>query len=256
MKVGIDIGGSFTRGGLVHDGKIIKRVQVPTKFGSVESIFEVLGELMCEGVSGVGIGIAGMTQGGRVLLGTANMGLGTINLADIVEKKYKVPCRIANDVACFALAEAQQFKGNLVYMTLGTGMNVGVVMNGQLLEGIEYGHTHLKVGTESCSCGLSGCVEQFVSGKALKPNTKELPREFLKNLVVVLLNIANTYRPQKIFIGGGLAGIVAPCVGFLNDEIKKKDYGYIGSPAVTVEISKLKDDGGILGACNLFGDVT
>jgi len=248
MKVGIDIGGSFTRGGLVKDGKILRRVQVPTKFGSVATVFDVLDELMTSEVSGIGIGIAGMTQGGLVLLGTANMGLGKTNLADMVERRYKVPARIANDVACFALAQAQSFKGNLVYVTLGTGMNVGVVMDGKLLEGIEYGHTHLMVGEKNCSCGLSGCVEQFVSGKALAPNSKELPRQFLANLVIVLTNIANTYRPQKIFIGGGLAGMVAPHIKLLNDELKKKNYGYKGAPAVTVEISKLKDDGGILGA--------
>ena len=255
MRIGIDIGGSFTRGGLVKDGKIIKRVQVPTKYGSIESVFEVLDELMNGDISGIGIGIAGMTQGGRVLLGTSNMGLGKINLADIVEKKYKVPCKIANDVACFAIAEAKNFKGNLVYVTLGTGMNVGVVMNGQLLEGIEYGHTHLMVNNKGCSCGLTGCVEQFISGKALTPNSKELPSHFLANLIIVLTNIANTYRPQKIFIGGGLAGMVAPHVKWLNNELKRKDYGYKNAPPVMVEISKLKDDGGILGACNLFGDV-
>jgi len=256
MKVCIDIGGSFTRGGLVKDGKIIKRVQVPTKFGKLDSIFEVLDELMQEGVSGIGIGIAGMTQGGRVLLGTANMGLGKVALADMVEKKYKVPCRLANDVACFALAQAKSFKGNLVYVTLGTGMNVGVVFGGKLLEGIEYGHTHLMTNDKGCSCGLNGCVEQFISGKALAPNSKELPRHFLAHLVIVLLNIANTYRPQKIFIGGGLAGLVAPHVKWINQELKNRNYGYKGAPPVTVEISKLKDDGGILGACNLFNTVT
>ena len=252
MRIGVDIGGSFTRAGLVKNGKIIKKVQVPTKTGTLDSVFQVIDELMTDNVSGIGIGIAGMTQNARVLLSAINIGLGRTNVADIIEKKCKAPVKIANDVACFALAETKHFQGNLVYVTLGTGMNVGVIMNGKLLEGIEYGHTHLMAGEKTCSCGLSGCVEQFVSGKALVPNSPKLPKEFLANLVIVLVNIANTYRPQKIFIGGGLASMVAPHVKWLNDELKKKDYGYKNAPAVTVEISRLSADGGILGAALLF----
>jgi len=249
MRIGVDIGGSFTKAGLVKDGKIIKRIQVPTRKGSLDSVFQVIDELIQDKVSGIGIGIAGMVANQRVLLSATNLGLAKLDVAGIVEKKYNVPVRVANDVACFALAEGLD---NIVYLAIGTGVNVGVVTSGKLLEGIEYGHTHLMVGEKTCSCGLSGCVEQFVSGKALVPNSKELPKEFLANLVIVLVNIANTYRPQKIFIGGGLANMVTPHVKWLNSELRRKDYGYKNAPAVTVEISRLSADGGILGASYLL----
>jgi len=189
----------------------------------------------------------------HTLLSATNLGLGKTDVAGILEKRYKVPVKVCNDVSCFALAEAQHSGiDNLVYLALGTGMNVGVINSGILIDGIEYGHTSLFVGEGRCACGLSGCVEQFVSGKALAPNSKDLPESFLSHLVVVLLSLINTYRPKKIFIGGGLANLVAPHVKQLNDELARKNYGYKNAPAVTVAISGLSDDGAILGAAELF----
>lgn len=278
--IGVDIGGSFTKAGLVQNGKILHTTRIPTKKGSLDSVTNICDEITAKyndaKISGIGIAVAGMVIKERILLSAANLGLSHIDVANTIENKYRIPTKIANDVSCFALAEAATSKiDNLVYIALGTGMNVGVINKGKLFSGadgasLEYGHTCFEsVHGEPCACGLEGCVEQFVSGKALmalgKANgikvsspeevftaSKEIADVFLGNLLTVLLNISNTYRPQKIFIGGGLAAMVAPFINNLNNGLKAKHYGYKNAPVVTVEISKLSTDGAVLGAAGLF----
>lgn len=278
--IGVDIGGSFTKAGLVQNGKILHTTRIPTKKGSLDSVTNICDEITAKyndaKISGIGIAVAGMVIKERILLSAANLGLSHIDVANTIENKYRIPTKIANDVSCFALAEAATSKiDNLVYIALGTGMNVGVINKGKLFSGadgasLEYGHTCFEsVHGEPCACGLEGCVEQFASGKALmalgKANgikvsspeevftaSKEIADVFLGNLLTVLLNISNTYRPQKIFIGGGLAAMVAPFINNLNNGLKAKHYGYKNAPVVTVEISKLSTDGAVLGAAGLF----
>lgn len=276
--IGVDVGGSFTKAALVADNKIVYKTQVPTKAG-LDAVFECIDDILAkhEGVkpAGIGIGIAGMVAKQRVLISAANLDLPRqVDVAGMIEVKYKIPTRIGNDVSCFAMAESKNSGlGNLVYIALGTGVNIGVINNGKLFSGangvsLEYGHTSLFPDQKPCECGLSGCVEQFVSGKALmsfakkakiiaaKPEevfaaSRPIAESFLACLSIVLLNITNTYRPQKIFIGGGLAALIEPYIEKLNDDLKAKNYGYKGAPAVTVEISKNSTDGGVLGAALL-----
>lgn len=278
--IGIDIGGSFTKAGLVQEGKIIYKTRMPTKKGTLDSAFCLCDEIIKNykniKISGIGVAIAGMVIKERILLSAANLGLSHIDVASMIENKYGIPTKIGNDTSCFAVAEAANSKlANLVYIALGTGMNVGVINKGKLFSGadgasLEYGHTSFvqKEKGASCACGLSGCVEQYVSGTGLmmkakekginasKPEevfeaSKEIADGFLSCLSTVLVNIANTYRPQKIFIGGGLSAMVKPYIEKLNNNLKEKNYGYRNAPALTVEISKLSNDGAILGAASL-----
>lgn len=278
--IGVDIGGSFTKAGLVQDGKIIYKTKVPTKKGTLDSVLCVCDEIISKHndtfISGIGVAIAGMVYKGRILLSAANLGLSHIDVADRLENKYRIPTKIGNDIACFALAEAAKSKiDNLVYIALGTGVNVGVINKGNLFSGadgvsLEYGHTSFarEENAQPCACGLDGCVEQFVSGTALMMMAKEkgiaastpeevfavseeIATEFLSCLLTMLVNIANTYRPQMIFIGGGLAAMVKPHINELNAGLKEKNYGYKNAPAVTVAISKLSTDGAVIGAASL-----
>jgi len=278
--IGIDIGGSFTKAGLVQNGKVVYATRIPTKRGSLDSVLAVCDEIIAKHkdtkIDGIGVSIAGMVIQERILLSASNLGLPRTDVAGKLEKKYRIPTKIGNDIACYALAEAAESKiDNLVYIAIGTGINVGVINKGKLFSGadgtsLEYGHTCFEsVCGELCACGLKGCVEQFISGNALmalaKPNgitastpeevfaaSKEIADVFLRCLLTVLLNISNTYRPQKIFIGGGLAAMVAPYIDRLNDGLKEKHYGYKNAPVVTVEISKLSNDGAVFGAAGLW----
>jgi glucokinase len=283
--IGVDIGGSFTRGGLVKNGEVIYKTRVPTTQKSLESAFAVINEIINTNkvkLSGIGICIAGMVMKERILLSAINLGLEeSMNIAGIMEEKYGIPTKIGNDLSCFALAEAKYTQcDNLVYLAPGTGLNIGVINRGKVFSGangvsIEYGHTCFwpvqDKSTPVCACGLPGCVEMFVSGKALmalgkkagikatRPEevfnaSQEIADGFISCLKIIILNLANTFRPEKIVIGGGLAPMIKPYLDILNNDLKAKNYGYKNAPPIIIETSKL--DSAVLGAAGLFNDDT
>jgi glucokinase len=282
--IGVDVGGTNTKAGLVIDGKLFCKVSRPTAPFSMERICDIIYKILedpaAEGreLSGIGIGFAGLVEGkSGVVLSAANLGVRNLQIAEPLAKRYNVPVRIGNDVSMFALAESAHSKcDNLVYIAIGTGINTGVISGGRLLLGtkdisIEYGHTTLCTAHENrtCECGRKNCVECFVSCKAIikdakaanleigtpdevfimsDPRAKNIVGSFIENLVTLLLNVCNTYRPQKIVLGGGLAHRLQPHLRTLQKELKSQDFGYKNSPAIALEISDMATDGGIIGA--------
>ncbi|MCL2228978.1 MAG: ROK family protein [Firmicutes bacterium] len=286
-SIGIDIGGSLTKVGLVQNNSVVFKVQSPTPVKQGEDIFfdniyrliqEVLNKtnLQIGQIKNIGVAIAGMVLGTKgVLLSAANLGLKNIDIVSRIRRVFPVPVRIGNDVSCFALAQSQTSNiQNLAFIAIGTGINVGIINNGRLFTGadgasIEYGHTSLLASSRKCPCGMTACIEQFISGRSIiaacrqanlkirnpkdvfkssDERAKKIVNDFVERLGIVLVNITNTYRPAVIFIGGGLAECVTPFINRLNDNLRGKNYGYKNAPPVRVEISKISKDGAIIGA--------
>lgn len=290
--IGIDIGGSFVKAGLVNDGALIYKTKTATKKGNkliTETVFRLIDEILknnslkLENVSGIGIGIAGMVLAKKgLILSAVNLEVENLNLANEIKARYKnVSVRVGNDVSCFALNEARKTKcENLVFIAIGTGFNIGVINNGKLFSGangasLEYGHTAIASLDMPCLCGLSNCVENFVSGKAImkaaenecipakrpedvfaayKTDTKakKIVDSFLSYFKTVIINIANSYRPQTITIGGGLAPLVGPFLEQSIEQVKQSNYGYKNAPPFDIVLSSDASDGGLLGAALLF----
>jgi glucokinase len=88
-----------------------------------------------------------------------------------------VPVRCVNDGAAATLAEwrfgVARGHGDVVGMTIGTGVGVGVVIGGRLLvsrhlgAGISFGHATIETGGRTCLCGNIGCAETLVSANAV-----------------------------------------------------------------------------------------
>ncbi len=94
----------------------------------------------------------------------------------MVTARLGLPCRLSNDANCAALAETVAGGAvgcrNMVLVTLGTGVGVGIVADGKLLEGVggtgaEAGHAVLVLDGEPCTCGRKGCWEAYASATAL-----------------------------------------------------------------------------------------
>ena len=267
--IGIDIGGSYTRAGLVQDNKIIYKTQqttpkswmggvmIRTIFALIKDIFKQ-NNLETKHIKGIGVGVAGLVLSDKgIILSAVNIGTANLDIAKYIHSMYGYGIRVevCNDVSCFALAQSRTSGiDNLVYLAIGTGINVGVINKGKLFTGadgatIEYGHTFFSPTEEPCTCGLDGCVEQFISGKACTD-----PKDTVAPLSTLLVNIANTYRPEKIFIGGGFGLNLGPYIKELNKELKKRNYGYKNAPPVRVEMSNIPTTGGILGAALLCSE--
>ena len=181
-----------------------------------------------------------------------------------------------------------------VFVTLGTGVGGGVVMNGKVFSGshgvaTEIGHMVTVDGGELCSCGKRGCWERYASATALiregrklcaeKPEcalmkavendiTKitakdviDLARDgdpdcapifdnYVHHLAVGLANLINVYDPEVFVLGGG----VSHAGEFLLDAVREKLPGMVffkTMPYARVELAKLTNDAGIIGAAML-----
>ncbi len=192
--VGIDLGGTFIKGGIVDDqGNIIVSDKVPTQSeGGAEVVATNIAELcktllkkanlLESDVEGVGIGVPGMidSKNGEVIYSN-NLQWEHFEIGKIIEEKTGLPVKIANDANVAALGEVK-FGGakeydNVIMLTLGTGVGGGIVVDGKLVEGnkgagAELGHSVIVARGEQCTCGRKGCLEAYASATALIRDTK------------------------------------------------------------------------------------
>ena len=192
--IGVDVGGMSIKGGLVSkDGKIVARYTVPTNvynkdYSISEDIRKVVEGTMAEGgvtiadVEGIGIGQPGAVDSVRgVIRYSNNIALENVPVVDELKKFFDVPIKINNDANCAALGEqvfgAGKGYNDVVFVTLGTGVGGGFIINGKLFEGrecagAEPGHMVIVAGGERCNCGRKGCWEAYASVSALIRQTK------------------------------------------------------------------------------------
>ena len=193
--VGIDLGGTFIKGGIVDEsGDIVYSDKVPTeseKGGDrVAMNIAVLADTLIkemkltkEEVVGIGMGVPGMIDSKEgVVIFSGNLKWKDFPIAEKVSTLTGgVKVKIANDANVAALGEAKfgAAKGcdNMVMITLGTGVGAGIVAEGILLEGnksagAELGHSVIVMDGEQCSCGRKGCFEAYSSATALIRDTK------------------------------------------------------------------------------------
>lgn len=192
--VGIDLGGTFIKGGIVDgNGDILALDKVPTESekGS-EKVAENISTLALSllekakiakaDVVGLGMGVPGMIDSKNgVVTYSGNLKFKEFHIAESVSKRTGLAVKIGNDANVAALGEVKfgAAKGceNMVMITLGTGVGGGVVAEGKMLEGnrsagAELGHTVIVRGGEQCSCGRKGCFEAYSSATALIRDTK------------------------------------------------------------------------------------
>jgi glucokinase len=94
-----------------------------------------------------------------------------------------LPVRIENDANAAALAEWRYGAGrgcnNLVYLTMSTGVGVGLILDGRLYRGhrgraSEFGHACVEWNGERCGCGRRGCLEAYLGGAAWTRRLREI----------------------------------------------------------------------------------
>lgn len=183
--VGVDTGGTTTKGALVtRDGEVLLRVERPTdRHAATKSIIAVTEELIERSadvdaqVVAVGVGVAGFIDAanGSVTF-SPNLEYGDPEVAEAVRSRSGVPVVVDNDANAAAWGERRfgtaQGTDYLAYVTLGTGIGSGFVMDGKLIRGFtgagaELGHIVVDPDGPPCPCGLRGCLEQFASGTAI-----------------------------------------------------------------------------------------
>ena len=193
--IGIDLGGTFIKGGIVDaEGNILVVDKVPTEasvgnmkicenIAALTSLLIEKAGIAKSDIVGIGMGAPGMIDSKNGIVKCAeNLYIETLPMAEILEKLTGFKVKIANDANVATLGEvkfgAAKNKNNAVMITLGTGVGGGMVCNGEIIEGnegagAELGHTVIAMGGELCSCGRRGCAEAYASATALIRETKK-----------------------------------------------------------------------------------
>ncbi len=195
--VGLDVGGTSMKGGIVDDeGKSLGSVNLPTEahrgqeFG-LERMCETIrhavasANLTLKDVAAIGVATPGtMDIPAGLILDPPNLKpWRNVPVRDHVHKVFRLPTAFQNDANAAAYGEFWAGAGknvdSLVFFTLGTGVGGGIIVNDMVLEGQhshggELGHMKIEMTKpRQCGCGHFGCLEAYASATAVVKRTLE-----------------------------------------------------------------------------------
>jgi glucokinase len=227
--VGVDIGATKTRIGVVQNAQVIKEVEYLTSStASKEQILEELAagieKVAGQNFVGIGIGVPGLIdEENGILFDLLNIpALKEVHLKAHLEQHFGKPVRITNDANVFVVGEKMFGEGkpysNLVGVTLGTGFGCGIIANDKLYSGAfssagEFGNIAYldKTIEDYCSGkffqqhGLTGSLA-FEKAQAGDKDSLLLFESFGEHLGNALKLIVNILSPQAILLGGSISG--------------------------------------------------
>ncbi|MEK5444317.1 MULTISPECIES: ROK family transcriptional regulator [unclassified Fredinandcohnia] len=244
--IGIDIGVNYVLSVLtdLKGNILIEKSQTlsHTTYASIMDILQkMIQSLMDEmpksryGIVGIGVGVPGIVNNEGSVLLAPNLGWSNIQLKEELEKLYNVPVIIENEANAGAVGEQNfgigQNHKNILYISAGIGIGVGIIVNRELYKGIngfsgEMGHMIIDMNGKRCNCGSRGCWEAYASEQALlemsdasikslegllelakngDKKAKHLFEEIGHYLGLGINNIINTFNPEQVIIGNRLA---------------------------------------------------
>lgn len=267
IRFGIDLGGSkieiiaidaSTKTHADDCATVLYQKRIDSPQGDYAATLDALSQLVLEAeealsqVGSVGIGIPGSIshKTGRIKNANSTWLIGQDLQADL-QQRLDRPIALANDANCFALSEssdgAAQDAEVVFGVIIGTGCGGGIVVNGQILNGInaiggEWGHNPLpwleaEQDQLPCYCGLKGCNETFLSGSGLQAHyakrmnltnspggvktakeivalscqgdevAQQLMHDYTIWLAKGLASVINLIDPDVIVLGGGMSNI-------------------------------------------------
>ncbi len=290
VQAGIDIGGRFTKVGLVDGGQqLVAYRELPFDASappeqSVRDAGSMVLTLLEENridldlCANVGVGVAGIVEGGAVKYSN-NIGWKDVPVAELLAEQLPVPIHVANNADCAVLGEmaAGAAKGceDVLLLTIGRGVGSGLVHNGQLYDGAEFGHMVIEEDGRPCSCGRNGCLEAYVSMTALRKETAEklgapmeweelweaasagnekakaLAGSYIRRLSTGVVNLVNILHPRMVVIGGNLAAFGETWLEPLRESVQRTSFGGSHSLTPVIRAGILGRKAGTLGAANL-----
>ena len=198
LTIGIDIGGTNIKIGLIDDGKVVAKRTIdamsqqglqPQLKPIEDSISELLSEygISVSQLSGIGMSIPGIvdSKAKKVLVINDKFSdVVKLNLEQWTQSVFNLPLAMENDARCALIGEWQYGAGrgcnNLVMVTLGTGIGTAAIMDGKIIHGSHHlagilgGHFIVDRDGLWCNCGNKGCAEAMASTWNLKEIVKYL----------------------------------------------------------------------------------
>ncbi|MFP3916386.1 ROK family transcriptional regulator [Lysinibacillus telephonicus] len=289
-SIGIDIGVNYILG-VVTDlmGNIIFEKNITVRNLSFKEHISLVKETIHiliqntpqsrYGVIGIGIGVPGIVDKSGKVLHAPNLNWKDVNLKEILEQEFDYPITIENEANAGAYGEMRFGVGqdctNILYVSNGIGIGLGIILNGELYRGIngyagESGHMVIVANGEKCTCGNLGCWEAYASEHALLKNAENcgissnptleelIQKAEEKNTDTIELfqdigfyigtgvsNLIKTFNPQKIIIGNRLAMAKHLLEKPIVDSVRKQALIY--HQADIIDFSKLSTHSTALG---------
>jgi predicted NBD/HSP70 family sugar kinase len=267
MRVGLDIGATKILGAVVAaDGTVAaqsREVTVPGPDGVIATAMIVLSRLAAalDGAlrphAGIGIGIPGIVDRHRGAVSHAvNLGLGSVwfPLADQLADRTGAAVVVENDLNAATWGIHVLTGGDdLAYVSLGTGLAAGFVLDGVLRRGAhgaagEIGHLPVNPDGPLCSCGQRGCLELSAAGSALTaawptdgdtppaaavfaaaaagdPAAVAIRDRFAAGVADAIRILGLAVDPAAIFIGGGVVQLGEPLLSAVTAALRAQAAG-------------------------------
>jgi glucokinase len=306
VYIGIDLGGTGIKAGVVDErGTLLKKASCPTGVErGHEAVIRDMAALALKALAEAGIPIGELAAVGIGLPGVlepltgivpfcTNLGWHMVPVIQLMQTAIDVPVYVDNDATVAALAESVAGVtagcANSVFLTLGTGVGGGVILNHKVYAGphgvaSELGHMIIALDGEQCTCGNRGCWERYSSATALIRMGKEAAfkdkdsllnrverlnakavedaaragdeaamgvfERYVYYLAAGLVSIINFYDPEIIALGGGVAGAGDFLLLPLREKLREMVF-YKTMPYARVELATLGNDAGVIGAAML-----
>jgi len=192
VVLGVDVGGTKVAVAAVDGVTVREADEDPTVTDTTEALLdgvEAVVRRMIDKVGrpeAIGVGVPSQIEYATGTVETSvNIPLAGVPLREELGKRFGAPVFVDNDANCAALAEAHILgEGDLVMLTLGTGVGGGIVTGGMTFRGAhglgaELGHMTLNPDGPPCpgNCPNRGCIEAYCSGQALERDATELARD-------------------------------------------------------------------------------
>ena len=295
----VDIGGTKIAAGIADDaGKVLARLETPTEAARVypdglRHIVRMLRDAAKQAnteLSGIGIGSTGWVYPFTGEFGDVDFlpGWKGCNPVKDLAREFGVLVALENDGDASALGEAAwgagKGKSRLIYVTVGTGIGGGIILDGQLYRGAdrahpEVGHHVIDASGPQCTCGFRGCWEALATGPAMAAwfNAKakedgrndaaftakgifelaeqgdELAREAVARealyLGLGLANLINLFMPDRIVMGGSIMKSMSL------EEIRKviaKGCRFVPFEKTELALASLGEDANLIGAAQVW----
>lgn len=200
VLIGIDVGGTNLRLGVLDNGLVIDDMRFQANFSEIckSNAADVAWSKVLEvtvnainvmlkkhpNVSSIGIGFPGFIDPNtQKILQSPNLpGLLNADLSGHLSRMIHLPVLVENDALVAAYGEFRSLNSadrDLIYVGLGTGVGGGLILNGQPFGGqhgmaMEIGHMITVPDGRLCGCGNNGCMEQYASASGVSLSYKAL----------------------------------------------------------------------------------
>ncbi|MEH7304451.1 ROK family transcriptional regulator [Neobacillus drentensis] len=263
IDIGVDsINGILTdlKGNIVVDQ--YHRLEKPSLDNNKDILFSMIKELSSQipespyGLIGIGVCVPGLVSTEQKVIFTPNIDWNyQLDLKADIEKEFQVPVFIENEANAGAYGEkvfgAAKNYENLIYVSVGTGIGIGIVINHDIYRGVngfagEMGHLTIDYNGLKCSCGNKGCWELYASEKALlhtfQQNNRVTSSQELINLAnqndpdilmglqnfgfylgIGLTSIINTFNPQVVIIRNDIVEALPMVMNSIRNSISSRN---------------------------------